>query len=70
VVVTIGLILWMGKMADCCGFLVFVRNAPRGASGVFFCSNVMLVKHFSKTGHGKTGDKVEGWNEWFLQWVF
>jgi hypothetical protein len=28
----------------------------------------MLVKHFSKTGHAKMGDRVEGWNKRFLQW--
>jgi hypothetical protein len=28
----------------------------------------MLVKYFSKTGHGKMGYKAEGWNECFLQW--
>jgi hypothetical protein len=57
-------------MADCRGFSKFVSNAPRGASGVFFRSNLMLVKYFSKTGHAKTGDKVEGWKERFLQWFF
>jgi hypothetical protein len=30
----------------------------------------MFVKYFSKSGHRKTGDKVEGWNKWFLQWFF
>ncbi len=47
-------------MADFLDFWRFVRNAPRGASGVFLISNVMLVQYFSKTGHGKTGDCAGG----------
>jgi hypothetical protein len=54
-------------MADCRRFSKFVSNAPRGASGVFFNDNTMLAKYFSKTGHGKMGDKVEGWKEIFLK---
>jgi hypothetical protein len=50
-------------MADCCGFLFFVSDAPRGASGVFFKPNILLVKYFSKTGHGKRGGRVQGWNK-------
>jgi hypothetical protein len=57
-------------MADCCGFWNFVRNAPRGASGVFFITNVLLVKYFSKTEHAKTGDRAQGWKERFLHWFF
>jgi hypothetical protein len=57
-------------MADCRCFQKFVRNAPRGASGVFFFTNFLLVKHFSKTGQPKTGDRVEGWKDLFLQWFF
>jgi hypothetical protein len=49
-------------MADCRRFSKIVRNAPRGASGVFFVTNFMLVKHFSKSGHAKTGDNHRGWN--------
>ncbi len=36
---------------------------------MFFMTNVLLVKYFSKTGHRKTGGRVEGWNEWVLKWV-
>jgi hypothetical protein len=36
-------------------FCSFVRNAPRGALADFLEANVLLVKHFSKSGHAKMG---------------
>jgi hypothetical protein len=54
------------KMAGFCGFWRVVSNAPRGALDPSIIYNFMLVKIFSKTGRGKKGGRVKGWNDLFL----
>jgi hypothetical protein len=44
---------WLGSASVGVAERCVVRNAPRGASEVFWLNNVLLVKIFSKTGRQK-----------------